>query len=81
MDIILIILVSMFADFRVGRCKWFNVAKGWGFITPIDGSPDVFVHQVFSSFLIHKYFDTNQERVKVIGPNIIFGCLYLLLLS
>ena len=31
------------SDRQTGTVKWFNEAKGFGFITPQDG-PDLFVH-------------------------------------
>ena len=42
--------------------KWFNEAKGFGFITPEDGSKDVFVH--FSAIL-NDGFKTLAEGQKV----------------
>lgn len=47
---------------KTGLVKWFNESKGFGFITPDDGSKDLFVH--FSS-LVGDGFKTLQEGQKV----------------
>ena len=45
-----------------GTVKWFNDQKGYGFITPSDGSPDVFAH--FSE-IVADGFKTLSEGQKV----------------
>lgn len=47
---------------KTGLVKWFNESKGFGFITPDDGSKDLFVH--FSS-LVGDGFKTLHEGQKV----------------
>ena len=46
----------------IGTVKWFNDAKGYGFITPDDGSEELVAH--FSAFNMHG-FRSLKEGQKV----------------
>ncbi|MDU2179985.1 MAG: cold shock domain-containing protein [Escherichia coli] len=47
-----------------GIVKWFNADKGFGFITPDDGSKDVFVH-LAGIFLFVFQEINNRSRNKI----------------
>ena len=46
----------------VATVKWFNPVKGFGFLTPVDGSPDIFCHV---SAVARAGFDTLPEGATV----------------
>ncbi|GKX50409.1 MULTISPECIES: transcription antiterminator/RNA stability regulator CspE [Budvicia] len=44
-----------------GQVKWFDAGKGFGFITPADGSKDVFVHFSAIEGNDYKTLDEGQQ--------------------
>lgn len=48
---------------QIGTVKFFNELKGFGFISPQDGQPDVFVH---ASGLIDQIRENDQVKFNVV---------------
>ena len=44
-----------------GKVKWFDTTKGFGFITPDDGSKDVFAHHTGTAGDGYKSLNEDQE--------------------
>ena len=50
------------SDTKQGTVKWFNNAKGYGFITPSEGGEDLFVHM---SNIVMEGYKTLSDNQKV----------------
>ncbi len=50
-----------------GTVKWFNSSKGFGFITPDDGSADLFVHHSEIRTEGYATLDENQKVTFEVG--------------
>jgi CspA family cold shock protein len=51
----------------VGTVKWFDSGKGFGFITPEDGSADLFVHHSEIKMEGYASLDDNQGVTYDVG--------------
>lgn len=50
-----------------GKVKWFDAKKGFGFITPDDGSKDLFVHHSEINIEGYALLDEGQKVEFAIG--------------
>ena len=57
------------SDTKQGTVKWFNNAKGYGFITPSEGGSDLFVHMSNIVMEGYKTLAENQEVDYEVGES------------
>ena len=57
------------SEIKQGTVKWFNNAKGYGFITPSDGGKDLFVHMSSIVMEGYKTLSENQEVDYEVGES------------
>jgi CspA family cold shock protein len=50
-----------------GQVKWFNESKGFGFIAPVDGSKDVFVH--FAAMQVRNFSPIIKDEMNFLAKS------------